>query len=241
MGNSFTFNIQVANPPPGLCLPPALVQWLQGAITLNVQGEITGTKVIKGQVAPGPDDQDAIWFRVDNIGDTLGLFSYVNGDWRRIPAVGIGTRAYYNGVVAGVFDPLTLYGVHGGEFDGWQLDYTFADQIVVTGSQFNTTTGQWVSNIAGSLLTTGGANTVTLSLDNVPRTAFPGLSTTLWEAHLNAPGGDSALWGVPEANFPANVSLLPADPGNTTPTPISILPPWIAMAMIVYRGTGIGT
>jgi hypothetical protein len=243
MSNTFTFNIQVAEPPPGSCVAriPGLVQYLQSAITLQVQGEITGTKIIRSQVAPGPDDQDAIWLREDNIGTTLGLFTFVNGDWRRIPAVGIGTRAFYNGSVAGVFDPLTLFGVHGGEFDGWQIDYTFADKFIASGAQFNTSTGYWVSNIAGSLQQQGGAATVTLGLANVPRLSFPGLKTVLWEAQGNAPGGDSDLWGVAEPNFPANVTLLPADPGNTEPIPVSILPPWVAMAQIVYRGTGIGT
>lgn len=243
MPNSFTFNIQVANPPPGSCVAqiPGLVEYLQSAITLKVQGELTGTRIIKSQVAPDPDEQDAIWFRVDNIGNTLGLLSFVNGDWRKIPAVGIGTRIYYNGPVAGVFDPLTLFGVHGGEYDGWQIDYTYADQFVVSGSQLNTQTQQWVSNVSGGLVPTGGANAVTLSLDNVPRIANPGLSTTLWEANGNSPGGDSALWGKTTANFPANVSLLPADPGNQKPTPVNILPPYIAMAMLVYRGTGLGT
>lgn len=241
MSNSFTFNIRVANPAPGLCLPPGLVEFLQSSITLEVQGEITGTRIIKSVTAPDPDSQDAIWFKIDNIGNTLGLFSFVNGDWRRLPAVGIGTRAFYNGPVAGVFDPLSLFGVHGGEYDGWQIDYAFADRFIVSGSQFNTTTNVWVSNVSGGLQSQGGANSVTMGLANIPRPQFPGLSTTLWEANGNSPGGDSDLWGVAEASFPANVSLLPADPGNTDPTPVSILPPWVAMAMIVYRGTGIGT
>lgn len=241
MAQTFTLNIKVANPPPGSCIGPEYVAWLQSAITLDVQGEIDGTRIIKSQVAPDPDNQDAIWLKIDNIGDTLGMFSFVNGDWRRIPAVGIGTRAYYNGQTAGVFDPLTLYGVHGGEFDGWQIDYAFKDMFVVTGSLYNSQTNQWVSNISGGLQSLGGQANITLGLANIPRIAFPGLSTTLWEASGNSPGGDSDLWGVAEPNFPANVSLIPADPGNQTPTPVSILPPYVAMAMIVYRGTGIGT
>jgi hypothetical protein len=239
--NDLTLNINVANPPPGFCIPPNLVTWLQSAITLNVQGDVNGTRVIKSQIAPGPDQQDAIWYRIDNLGNSLGLFSYINGAWRRMPAVGIGTRAYYNGPTANVFDPVTLMGVHGGEYDGWQLDYTFSDEFVVNASVYNTKTAQWNTNVTGGLLPTGGANTQTLSLDNVPRPANPGLKTTLWKADGNAPGGDSALWGVPEANFPANTTLIPADPGNQNPLPVPIVPPFIAMAMIVYRGTGIGT
>lgn len=241
MAQTITLNIKVANPPPGLCVPDGLVTWLQGAITLDVQGEINGTRIIKSQVAPDPDNQDAIWFKVDGIGNILGLFAFTNGDWRRMPAVGIGTRAYYNGAVAGVFDPLTLFGVHGGEFDGWQIDYTFQDLFIVTGSLFNSQTNQWVSNVSGGLLATGGRSTVSLDLSNIPRIANPGLSTTLWEADGNSAGGDSVLWGVAKPNFPANVSLIPADPGNQTPTPVNILPPYIAMAQIVYRGTGLGT
>ena len=241
MAQNLVLNIKVANPPPDACIPPNFQQWLQGAITLQVQGEVNGTRVLKQQQAPDPDNQDAMWLKVNSAGDVLGLFSFTNGDWRRVPAVPINTRAYYNGPIAGIFDPLTLYGVHGGEYDGWQIDYTYRDQFVVNGAIFDSNTNFWFSNISGNLLREGGSSTVTLGLANIPRASSPGLSTTLWSANGNSVGGDSALWGKATANFPANVTLVPADPGNNAPTPVSILPPYVAMAMIVYRGTGLGT
>lgn len=249
-----TFQIDVADPPPELCISTATATAIRDMISLLVEGELEG-EIIYRQITP-PSNTDSVWFKVDANGNNLGLLSYVRGVWRRIPPVGIGTRMYYTGPITGYFNPATLLGNHGDQFDGWQIDLAYEDVIVVNGSTYDTVAGHWLTGIGSvatkdangnvvitqTLAPSGGFAAVPLTLDNIPRIAYNGLFTTLWEADNNHPtSGSGPLWGVAEPNFPANHALVARDNGNQTPIPTPILPPWVAMAMLVYVGTGEGT
>lgn len=248
-----TFQLDVAPPPPELCISADTEAAIRDMISLLVDGELEGLTVYR-QITP-PSNTNSVWFKVDANGNNVGLLSYVRGVWRRIPPVGIGTRMYYSGPITGYFNPATLLGNHGDQFDGWKIDLDFKDVMVIDGSTYDTVQGHWLTGVAsisikdanGDVITTptltpaGGFAEISLTLDNVPRVQKPALMTTLWEADNDHPQTNGALWGVSTATHPANVPLIPSDNGVQTPIPVPILPPWVAMAMLVYVGTGEGT
>ena len=248
-----TFQLAVAPPAPELCIPAETAAVIQGMISLLVAGELEGETIYR-QITP-PSNTDSVWFKVDEDGNDIGLLTNIRGVWRRIPPVGIGTRMYYTGPITGYFNPATLLGNHGDQFDGWKIDIAYADLMVINGSTYDTVGGHWLTGAAsisikdanGDVVTTptitpsGGFAQVSLTVDNIPRVQNPGLLTTLWEADNNHPDATGPLWGVQTPLHPANKVLIPGDNGVQTPIPVPILPPWVAMAMIVYVGTGEGT
>jgi hypothetical protein len=229
-------NVTVANPPAGLCIPQAWVTWLQQAIVLN-QSNIEGSqRILKQTTAPGPDDRDALWHKISGTGISLGLFTYSNGAWRRFPTVPLGARVFYTGPITGVFDPQSFVGIQGGEWDGWQLDFTFKNLFPVIANNYNAQTGVWESTVGGGSLSQGGFPTVTLGIANVPLASTPAVSVYL-HARGNPGVGDFVLWGDAPSSGSLNQKIvIPANPGNPDPTSFQILPPFVAQAQIVFIG-----
>jgi hypothetical protein len=232
-------NIIVANPPVGSCIDQETVDWVQSSIFLQ-QSQLEGSQRILKQVnAPGPDDRDVLWNRISNIGAPLGIYTYYNGAWRRYPMSPVGQRSFYTGPITGVFDPTSLVGLPGTEWDGWKIDLTFANLFPVIASDYDAQTGAWRTMVGGSEQQQGGFANVTLGFANVPLASTPGLSCFL-HARANPGVGDFVLWGDQSAAGGLNEKVLIApNPGNPAPQSFQILPPFVAMAQVVFVGISV--
>lgn len=229
-------SVVVADPPIGDCIPLVIQKWLQNGITLNQSGLNNSQRIIVATTAPGPDDRDTLWHKISNTGISLGLFVYNNGFWRRFPTTPIGARLFYNGPITGVFDATTFMGLPGTEWDGWKIDFTFANRFPVIGNDYNAQLGVWQTTVGGGEQQQGGFANVTLDLANVPVASTPGVLVYL-HARGNPGVGDFVLWGDQSAAGGLNSkTVIPATPGNLAPDSFQILPPFVSMAMCVYIG-----
>lgn len=230
-------SVTVGNPPAGSCIPPEIQEWLQTSIFLNQSGLNNSQRILQQTTEPGADDRDVIWNKISPIGAPLGLFVYYNGAWRRYPMAPIGQRSFYTGPITGVFDPISLIGLPGTEWDGWKIDLTFANLFPIIAADYNVQAGAWQSTVQGSELTQGGAASITLDLSNVPVASSPALNATL-HARGNPGIGNFVLWGDFVSGL-GNETLIPASPGNPNPVAFNNTPPWVAQAQVVFVGISV--
>lgn len=224
--------IRVTSPPPGICFPAKWWSWIRNAFRIEIDNCGNGVKTIRSVNAPGIDDSTATWQKIDENNCPKGDFIFVDGKWRKKPTVPIGARMYYTGPVEGYFDSATYKGLVGGEWDGWRVDFTDANKMVVIGGALNPTTDLWESNVSGSSVPSGGNAQVLLTLANVPSATIPAVTLGRMKADANGPDAGGILYGQ-GSNA---ITVSPAVPGNSNPIPFSILPPYIVKAELVYEG-----
>ena len=245
---SFAVTINFADPDPSIPFtnPTDLVTLLRlittGVLNVDLQSYVTSI------VAPGVDDQDKIWNRIDSSGRPRGFRIFYSGRWVLAPPSPGARIGLWSGDPTDVFDStgLGLPGIGDVALDtyGWALangnngTADFSDRFVCMGHMnnlgspgFNTGTGLWETVVGGSSVSGGGSKDTTLTADQIYRAAVPALQASHRTAD-SSPGGE--LWG--DTNGSTDFDVIAADAGNTTPDPVPTLPPYAALALIAYIG-----
>lgn len=244
-------DINITAPDPNDC-PATFVEMVALLDTL-----ITGTVIgdflpyITGTDTPGSDDQDKVWHRLDTNGKPIGSFIYFNGKWRREYSGRLGQICLYSGDPAFDFDDSGRGKIEGddgatGEWDGWHLcngeDGTedLRDKFIVGGRRYNA--NLWESDVSvvtpaegpprGAAAHTGGTNEITLTSETTFQPAVAPIVIGQWTAEGNAPG--VSLFGP--TNGGGDVTFQAASDGVPEPDPIPVLPPYLAVAYVVFVG-----
>lgn len=233
--------LAIAHPDPSFA-PTTLDQaWtatggLKDLITATLQG--TYTPYVMSASIPAVNDQDKIWFKLDGAGRPLGAYKFYSGAWMRVYPYPIGTIVLFSGDPSGLFDGTGL-GIAGTDWIGFAIANgnngtpNLADKFVIGSGTYSTT---WKTTVAGTSLQTGGTSTITLDDAHTYRPATPLLTVGKWGADGNAASASGNLYGTVNTDVTKNTTLIGADAGQTSPTPIPIIPPFYALAYVMFRG-----
>jgi len=227
-----------------------LIDLLNTVIESNIQGDYI--PYVISQDVPGVDDRSKAWIQLDSQGRPIAIKIWYTGGgggaWRRVYNGMIGEIRMYSGDPTVDFDA-DGHGLVGGTYDGWQLCNSkngapdLSDKFIVAAHMNSANNGystDWVSAVETPATPThsGGHSTVTLTAAQTYRPPYPPtLDPSLQKmdrysaTDSNNPGGD--LWGV---NSVQHQQIVPIDPGNTTPAPIDIVNPFIALGFIIFQG-----
>jgi hypothetical protein len=199
---------------------------------------------------PRVEDQNKVWFELDTQGRPIAIKTFWHGNWRRVYNGMLGEIRMYSGDPSVDFDTGGR-GLVGGTYDGWQLcngrngSPDLSDRFLI-GAHMNKNLGHgqygedgWTTIVVdGSQdLHTGGDNAITLDAENTYRPATQATRFRHWTADGNAPEAHTGnLYGVKSTNEDNNDDLVPGDEGNPSPPPITTIPPFIAVAFIIFQG-----
>ena len=212
----------------------------------------TLTTYVKSTASPSVADQDKIWIRLDATGSPLGTYVFRSGLWvreRPTPGAGIG---FYTGDPVIDFDGsgkgLAGAGPVAKDLYGWALangqngTANLSNQFIIAGGMDNSgftgySGGLWRTNVEGTPKNQGGTKTpITLTPAMVPSPAVPAVHVTRWTADGNTKSSTGTLYGQ-DGTGGTTIDLIPADPGNLTPTALPLtIPPYYAMAIITWIG-----
>lgn len=232
---------------------PLNINELIDLLNTLLSSQITGSYIpyVISNTAPGVDDQDKAWIELDATGRPKAIRTFFSGNWRRI----------YNGMLGEVRgfsgDPTDLtkwdangHGVIGGDYDGWQIcnglngSPDLSDKFLI-GGHMNNSGGHsgyssgWQTFVDGVAdLKTGGNASVTLDAAHTYFPGTPDVVARFWSATGNAPNPHVAgLWGVKSNSTPAdNDNIVNGVAAHTTPDPINILNPFIAIGWMIFQG-----
>ena len=226
-----------------------LVQLLNTLVMSEIQGSYI--PYIMSSTTPGVDDQDKAWLKLDSFGRPIALMVFYNGAWRRVYNGMLNEIRMFNGV-PGYGAPPALFDANGHgntglEYDGWQICNgkngapDLSDHFIL-GAHMNNSGGHngydngWQAYLPGfgGDFKNGGETAYLLNASNTYRPSSPGIKVDKYAAGAsngNDPTG--ILYGV---NSVQHLDLLPPDPGNPTPAPLQIIPPFFAMAFIIFQG-----
>ena len=212
-------------------------------------GNLDYIPYVKSNITPGTEDQDKVWIQLDNTGAPITTKVYFNGNWRVVGNGKIGEVTMFIGNPSGHFDS-SGRGIVGDVWDGWAImnglngTTDYSDRFPI-GAHMNETAGVakfggsgWQTNVTGGPLPSGGAPTQTLNAAQTYQPAKSPLVVDLFHATGDARDSAGAMFGKHDgASTGASiVTLLPADPGNTSPNPFFTLPPFIAICLVQYIG-----
>lgn len=186
---------------------------------------------VKGPNTPQLQDNNKLWIKTDSVGRPLGLFVMYNGVWRQIATGNPQQVTMFAGDWSLYFDTTGL-SMSGQPWDGWAIangnngTVDLTNQFVIPGYQV--TNGQWVTNITGTDLNSGGVSQFQIALANLPP-----LSIT-----VNADNGFGSGGGWFAATFPDQGAgqWIYAVAGTGSNTAVSLLPPFIALGFLQYVG-----
>lgn len=240
-------NISFANPGPDEC--PLTFTDLVALLNTLISGEIEGEFVayVTGVAIPAVDDQDKVWHRVDAQGRPVGTYVFYQGAWRKEYSVPVGTIAMYSGDPSIDFSGSGHKGTVGGEWDGWAIcsgengSPNLSDKFIVGAKMDDLATGYpdggpWQTGVSGATTQQGdGVHDITLTAQNTFRPAKAALKVGIWHAgEDNGPNAQGTLFGFSGAG--ADRDIIDADPGNETPDAIPTLPPYYALAYVIFQG-----
>jgi hypothetical protein len=138
-------------------------------------------------------------------------------------------------------------GVIGGSYDGWQLcngkngSPNLTDRFIVAAHLDDSNghtkySGGWQTFVDGTTDRKSGGVTngkITLNANNTYRPARDEVTADRWTADGNVRSTSGVLYGVGNQS---PITLLPKDKGNLDPDDISVLPPFYALAYIIFQG-----
>jgi hypothetical protein len=244
-----TVSTQITMPDPNAA-PLNLIQLFQ-LMNLHLHSEITSnyTPYVLQNGEPDVSDQDKVWFQLDSQGRPLAIKVHWNGTWRRIYNGMMNEIRGYSGNPGTDFDA-TGWGKIGGEYDGWHLcngndgapDYS--DQFPI-GAHMNNeghsgyVDNEWVSWVGTKTgMHVGGGHEITMTSDTAWQPSSGAIVVDKWKADGNARDPAGQLWGKHSDATPTadTVILVDAVNGNLEPSPISIIPPFVALAWIIFLG-----
>ncbi len=220
--------------PQGSCLPNELFDYLSTGLQIVAAECGNCICFVQQTTSPGPEQLDFRWELISSTGVPLYSQVYYNGEWRRYPSVPIGAEVFFSGDPSLYFNPATDFGIHGGQWDGWQIDRTAAGHFPVISGAFSTAGLGWTISYNSTDQNVGGVQSILLDASNTYRPANSGLTATL-HARGNPGVGNFVLWGDFVAGLGTEI-LIPPDPGNTAPSSIPIYPQFVAKALVVFRG-----
>ena len=237
---------------------------LNATVQSEIQGEYI--PYIIGHATPDVDDQDKAWIELSSSGKPLAVKIFYNGIWRRIYNGMIGEIRMYSGPPGSDTDPTfdaDGKGRPGKEYDGWQIcngkngSPDLSDKFIV-GAHMNKAddhpdfTSGWVTFVDGiNDLKTGGKKNHMIVANNLPPVNPTGPDKTPpeaankliihgrdWKDEDHSPdfnplianhyaGGIKNDWDL--LTYGANP---PTDPQKEVPT----LPPFYALAFIIFKG-----
>lgn len=209
----------------------------------EILGDYTPYVIQNGE--PGVADHDKVWFELDAQGRPVAIKIQWHGSWRRIYNGMMGEIRGYTGNPGNDFDA-TGWGKPTEEYDGWHLcngndgapDYS--DHFLIGGHMNNEDhsgyiDNEWVTWIGKKTgMHTGGDIEFTLTEDTTWRQVIQGEPIDHWR-------DDTAtrdpvlgkLYGKPDDSHDF---LIGADPGNTDPSPVTLIPPFIALGWVTFLG-----
>jgi hypothetical protein len=201
---------------------------------------------VKSTATPSIDNQDRVWARLDGSGRPLGTYIFYGGRWvRETPPVSA-RFGFFTGDPTLYFDGdgrgLTGSGDVAADYYGWQImngnngTPNLSNKFLILGAMDNDgITGfssGWRTNVTGTPLGEGGEAEVTLDENTTYIPARNVVEAGKYTADGNTQGG--SLWG--DTNGSTDFNVIDADAGNDDPDPISIIPPFYALAMIQFIG-----
>lgn len=237
---SLTATLTFAAPDPDAA-PLTLTQLVAVLNTLaTIDIPATFTPYIVSVKKPAVDDQDKIWHKIDAVGRPLGTFKFYDGLWRQEYTGIMSEVKMYSGDPTVDFDDTGL-GLPGKRWDGWALangnngTANLSNKFIVAGAIDNVGltgyNGVWRTNVAGGALSQGGASGFTSNASNTYREPTTATQLRLFTADGNVPTGNGDLYGVGGGTI-----VTPATVGNTSPSPISTIPPFFALAYVGFVG-----
>lgn len=181
---------------------------------------------------PAPEDNDRIWARLNTAGQLVGFYYFFNGAWRRWAPYPSGTVVMFSGSPSGLFSGSV--GVAGTAADGYYLcDGTngtpnLVDRFVVGSDTYSG--GDWTTDVNPDNLndSAGGNAQTTLGINNLPPIT------------VDIPIGSSTgsnnrfVWGA-NTNITDPYTLTVVAEGSNRPVPYSNLPPFYALAYMMYK------
>ncbi|MEA2553692.1 MAG: hypothetical protein QOJ65_1868, partial [Fimbriimonadaceae bacterium] len=191
---------------------------------------------VTGTDTPGSEDEDKVWHRLDSNGKPIGTFLYYNGAWRREYSGRPNQVCYYQGDPQYDFDT-DGRGISEGDWDGWHLcnglDGTMdmSDRFIVGSKIYEAAGLGWRTDVSGAPTHLGGAKDIQLDETNTYQPARAAVTVAKWKADGNTPDVGSGLYGAG-----ASVTLVPGEAGVLTPPAIPTLPPYFALALVVFVG-----
>jgi hypothetical protein len=238
-----TFTAQLGLPDPSAA-PLTVTELVNLLNTLFLPVEIGNfsNQIISGSSTPSVTDQDKLWFKLDGAGNPLGFYKFVGGNWRPVYSGKIGEITMFSGNPVGIFDSTGLSAI-GSVWDGWALcngnngTIDLRDRFIVSGLFY--TGGNWVTHVTGTNVNTGGAATHLIVEQELP-SYDPNFSGAEFDSGtpnaLNRLIIDSRYLGYPQTIPGSNVSS-DIHYGAVGPqTPISTLPPFIAVGYVQFVG-----
>ena len=227
----------------------ALVAMLNALVTSEIQGSYIPYVIQFGE--PDIDDQNKAWIELTApapSGKPKAIKLFYNGRWRRIYNGMLGELRGFWGDPSDYFNENGL-GNPGGEYDGWHIcnglggTPDLSDKFMVGGHMnnadrpgYNSGQQRWQTFVDGvHNLTEGGAKDFQLDAAHTFQPAVDRVAATKWSADGNAPDGGGDLLGKPTGPD-ENLLIAPRNDGNPNPTPVPTLPPFKAMAWIMFVG-----
>jgi hypothetical protein len=241
---------QFAMPDPNAS-PLNLTQLFQLANVL-VSSEMLGNfqSYVLQSGTPNVEDQDKVWFQKDAQGRPVAIKVYWNGSWRRVYNGMLNEIRGYTGNPGTDFES-TGWGVVGGEYDGWHLCNgndgapDFSDHFLIAAHMNNEdhsgyVDGEWVAWINDDTgLHTGGEKEFTMSEDTtwLPSGNIGTLTVGTYQIAGATLFPGETKWGQPSASDDTkNTDLNIQSEGSLEPDAIPIIPPFIALAWIIFLG-----
>lgn len=245
---SFPVPITYTNPPAGTCpnTIDELIQLLRDITTAEVSTSYL--PYILGFATPAVEDQDKAWIRTDAAGRPLGTFLFYAGSWRRQYNGKFNEITMFNGNPALFFDG-TGRGLTTSEWDGWSIcngqngTPNLSDKFIVA-AHMDDSSGEtgyvsaWRTLVSGSIEATGGQSEVTLTSDQVPSDSHDEERLDKFTADGNARSNAGLLLGHYSGTHDPDGSevIVPAITGNADPDPVPTLPPYFALAYVIFTG-----
>lgn len=244
---SVPITVGFANPEPGVC--PGTFGETVGLLNTLLSGSIPSpfTPYVVSEETPAVDQQAYLWVKLNGAGQPLGLFKYYGGNWRRVHNGVPGEVRMFKGDPTGKFDG-TGKGILQTDWDGWALcngsngTTNLTDRFIISahmdgsgGTAAYTAGIGWRTKVRGTAEVVGGQNDITLTDLTTYRPPRPELKRWQWKADGNSGTSGGNLYGGSSVPGISEV-LLPADAGNETPDPISIIPPFYSFALCEWVG-----
>ena len=245
---SFPITITIANAPEGFC-PTTYQEGLDMLRDLTT-AEVTTSYLpyVLGSSTPAVEDQDKAWIRLDAAGRPLGTFLFYSGSWRRQYNGKFNEITMFNGNPTLFFDG-TGRGLTTSEWDGWSLcngqngTPNLTDKFIVAAHMDDSDgsvgfSSGWRSKVSGAILATGGEKEVTLTLAQVPSASHDAILLDQFQADSNARINGGLLLGHYSGTHDPSGSetIVPAVVGNSDPDPVPTLPPYFALAFVIFTG-----